>query len=157
MLEIKTRLRDLREDHDYHQKNLAEIIEVPRSTYANWESGNSDFNIEWADKVANVYNVNLDYLLGISNVISKTNNKLDLNMISIHLKELRKESKKTQKEISNSIGLPISTYSCYENGIRIPTTIKLLYIAIFYNVSFDYLVGKSNIKEIKQKEKVSSY
>ena len=85
MLEIKTRLRDLREDHDYHQKTLSEKINIPRSTYANWESGGSDFDIDCADKIASIYNVNLDYLLGISNVISKTTNKLDLNMISIHL------------------------------------------------------------------------
>ena len=123
-MEIKTRLSDLRVDHDYNQETFSDMINVPRSTYANWESGSSDFSIEDASKIADIYDVNLDYLLGISNVISDARNKLDLNIIPIRLKELRKESNKTQRQVSNSIGFPLSTYSCYENGIRIPTTIK---------------------------------
>ena len=64
------------------------------------------------------------------------------------LKELRKERNLTQSELSKDVGYHQRTYAHYENGSRIPTSFKVFYIALYYNISLDYLVGKSDIKEI---------
>ena len=58
------------------------------------------------------------------------------------LKELRKKSNFTQKEIANIIGIAQNTYSCWENGkIRIDNA-SLQKLADFFNVSVDYLLGR---------------
>ena len=153
MLKGGTRLSDLRVDNDLKQNDIAKFMNIPRSTYANWEVGSTDFSLDDANKLANFYKVNMDYLLGMSNIISVTNNNsISFKTLTSRLLLLRKEKKITQYQLSNQVGFALSTYACYEKGIRIPTTFKLLYIAKFYNVSMDYLVGRSDIKEIKNRK-----
>lgn len=82
----------------------------------------------------------------------KTNSErknIDYKLLSKRLYALRKERKISQKVLDDIVGLPQTTYSCYETGRRIPTTLKLIYIAQYYNVLLDYLVGRSDELEIK--------
>ena len=75
----------------------------------------------------------------------------DLNAIeeAQAYQSMMKKLKLTQEELSNKLGFLQRTYAYYESGERVPTTLKLLVIAQYYDVSSDYLVGRSNIKEIR--------
>ena len=59
---------------------------------------------------------------------------------------LRKERKLKQEELTELIGIPIRTYRRYEIGEREPTVSALWKIADFYNVSVDYLIGRTDIR-----------
>lgn len=63
------------------------------------------------------------------------------------LKELRKSERKTQKEVSELIGVASSTYSMYERGEREPDFETLDKICKLFNVSSDYLIGASDYKK----------
>lgn len=68
-------------------------------------------------------------------------------MIFQRIKDLREDADLTQAEISKYLYISQRAYSHYENGTRdIPTEV-LIAIANFYNVSIDYLLGRSNHKE----------
>ncbi|WP_161979580.1 helix-turn-helix domain-containing protein [Streptococcus sp. S784/96/1] len=67
-------------------------------------------------------------------------------MFSERLKSLRKEAKLTQKEISNIFNTTQQSYSQWESGKRKPSQETLEKFANYYNVSIDYLTGKSDIK-----------
>ena len=150
MLNTETRLCDLRTDKDLRQKDIADKLKVKRSTYSMWEINKSDFSIEKANELANFYKVSLDYLLGISDINTKTENSdINFDLLCTRLKSLRKEKNLTQSQLGKSVGFAQTTYTCYENGTSRPTTFKLLYIAKYYNVSFDYLVGRSDSKKLK--------
>ena len=71
------RIRDLREDNNYTQKDIAKMIGVKTSTYSAWERCISDMPLEKCNELANIniYGVTLDYLLGISNCKKRKNNK----------------------------------------------------------------------------------
>ncbi|MBW9331575.1 XRE family transcriptional regulator [Lactococcus raffinolactis] len=69
-------------------------------------------------------------------------------MLPERLKTLRLEAKLTQKEISNQLKISQSTYSDWEKGKMKPKNIQQ--IADFFNVSTDYLLGNTNIKNQKQ-------
>ncbi|MDO4419938.1 MAG: helix-turn-helix transcriptional regulator [Ruminococcus sp.] len=56
------RLRDLREDHDLTQNQLVEKLNMHKTTYTNYEQGKRDLPFEVAIKIADFYNVSLDYL-----------------------------------------------------------------------------------------------
>lgn len=56
------RLRDLREDHDLTQIQLVEKLGMHKTTYTNYEQGKRDLPLEIAIKIADFYNVSLDYL-----------------------------------------------------------------------------------------------
>lgn len=63
------------------------------------------------------------------------------------LKELRIEKKMSQTELAKQFNIARSTLSQYESNQRTPSDDIKLQFAKFFNVSLDYLIGKSNIKE----------
>lgn len=60
---------------------------------------------------------------------------------------LRKEKKLTQKQVYDAVGMSAIGYQRYEYGEREPAYQKLLALADFFNVSLDYLVGRSDDPE----------
>ena len=61
----------------------------------------------------------------------------------MRLKELRKEKKQTQEEIAQVLNVQKQTYQNYELGKRSADIDTLKNLADYYNVSLDYLVGRS--------------
>lgn len=71
---LKERLRELREAHGYKtRQELAEVLGVNKSTYGRFESGETKtVNSEILIKLARLYNVTTDYILGISDIPERT-------------------------------------------------------------------------------------
>ena len=63
-MEIK-RMRDLREDHDKTQQEIAELLNMHRSVYRRYESGERQTASWVIVKLAQYYRVSTDYLLGL--------------------------------------------------------------------------------------------
>ena len=60
------RIRDLREDRDYTQVKIAEILNCSQQVYSNYELGQRDIPTDVLIKLSKFYNVSVDYILGIS-------------------------------------------------------------------------------------------
>ncbi len=60
------RLKDLREDADLKQKDLAEYLHIKQNTYSQYENGQRQLPIDILIKLALYYNVTTDYILGLS-------------------------------------------------------------------------------------------
>ena len=60
------RLKDLREDRDIKQKDIAEYLHIKQNTYSQYENGQRQLPIDILVKLANFYKVSTDYILGIS-------------------------------------------------------------------------------------------
>ena len=61
------RLRDLREDHDKTQQDIAEVLGTSQTMYARYERGATELPLRHLLKLAEYYGVSADYLLGRSN------------------------------------------------------------------------------------------
>ena len=59
----ENRLRDLREDNDLRQKNLADLLKIHQTTYSDYELGRLNIPVTSLHTLANFYNVSIDYLL----------------------------------------------------------------------------------------------
>ena len=59
-------------------------------------------------------------------------------------KRFRKERGLTQQQVANALNMYKSAYQRYEQGKVIPSAIVVLNIADFFDVSTDYLLGRSN-------------
>ncbi|MFR5876739.1 MAG: helix-turn-helix domain-containing protein [Eubacterium sp.] len=57
------RIKDLRNDRDLKQRDLAKYLFVDQSTYSDYETGEVKVSIETLIKLADFYNVSLDYLV----------------------------------------------------------------------------------------------
>ena len=62
------RLRDLREDRDLFQKDIAEYLSCTQVCYSHYEIGKRDIPTDVLIKLAKYYNTSVDYLLGITDV-----------------------------------------------------------------------------------------
>ena len=60
------RLRDLREDHDLTQKDVAEKLYMHTTQYRRYESGERTIPLDTAIALCRLYNVSLDYLAGLT-------------------------------------------------------------------------------------------
>lgn len=79
------------------------------------------------------------------------------NELAIRIKELRKKSGYTQKELAHLLGIGQTTVANYEQGTRIPDTEKLNKIADLFDITLDYLLGRTGNKSpvnkvVKRKE-----
>ena len=62
------RIRDLREDNDHTQKEIAELLHVSQATYSRYETGDLDIPHSALQTLAEFYHTSVDYLLGRTNI-----------------------------------------------------------------------------------------
>ena len=60
------RLKDLRIDNDYLQKDIAKYLGITQQYYSRYELGQFTIPIEHIIKLAKLYNVSIDYIVGLS-------------------------------------------------------------------------------------------
>lgn len=70
-------------------------------------------------------------------------------MLSLRLKQLREERNLKQKDIAKLLNISVSAYGFYEQGKRDPSKETIAFLANFYNVSTDYLIGGENDLSMK--------
>ena len=62
------RIRDLREDMDWNQAYVAEMLGVRQTTYSKYELGKINVPVDMLVKLADIYHVSVDYLIGRTDV-----------------------------------------------------------------------------------------
>ena len=62
------RIRDLREDRDLKQEDMARLLSCTQACYSNYENGKRDIPTEVLSRIADIFGVSTDYLLGRTNV-----------------------------------------------------------------------------------------
>ena len=61
-----TRLRDLREDKDLVQKEVAAFLGIDQRVYSNYEIGKREIPTRYLIKLAELYNTSIDFIVGIT-------------------------------------------------------------------------------------------
>lgn len=61
------RIKDLREDRDLYQKDLAKILNITQAQYSRIETNENQLSYEGLIKLASFYNTSIDYILGLTN------------------------------------------------------------------------------------------
>ena len=62
------RIKDLREDRDLTQTDIAKILHITQQQYSLYESGKREMPLEYIINLSNIYNVSLDYIVGRTNI-----------------------------------------------------------------------------------------
>ena len=139
-------MKELRTENLYSQSFIAEILNIERSTYKEYELQNSIIPVIHLNEFCNYFNVSIDYILGLTNKRNYSNSQKEINKIisKSRLQTFRKRHKLTQQELANFIKADKSTISKYETGKNIIATPFLYQICKKYNISADYLLGKTN-------------
>lgn len=67
-MQYAQRLKDLREDRDLTQEDIANVINTSQSYYAQYENGKRELPFSRAIEISKFYNVSLDYLAGLTDI-----------------------------------------------------------------------------------------
>lgn len=150
------RLREIREKNGHKQFTISNEMGISRGTYACWEVEQDMIPLKRLNDFCNICNVSIDYALELTDLKSYKNSKkkININKSQERIKTIRKENKDTQESIAKEFSIDRSLISKYEKGVSLISTNYLINIALKYNISCDYLLGKIDEKiKIKTKEK----
>lgn len=138
------RLRNVRENNNLTQKEVADKLNISRPNYTRWETKEKIIPLRKLNAFCNLFNVSMDYIVGLSNTNSKINynKELDLNVVSERLKKVRKQLNLTQQNLANFLQCDRSIISDYENGVTLILTSFAIQICNKYNISLDWLCGR---------------
>lgn len=67
-----------------------------------------------------------------------------MNELANQFKKVRIEKGLTQKQVADGIGIAEQAYQRYEYGRTVPSALVLIALADYFDVSLDYLVGRSD-------------
>lgn len=142
---ISNNLKEIRTYFDVKQREISEILQVSRSTYAGWENGIDNIPLLKLNDFCNYFGVSIDYMCGLTtikkyNIISKD---IDINIVANNLKKIRLQHNDTQEVISKIINTDRSNYSRYEVGKNLILTSLIIDFAKHYKVSIDWILGKT--------------
>jgi len=137
------KLKFIREKNEMIQQDMANIIGIERGLYSQYETEYFVMPIKHIGVICDALNLSLDYLFCFSmNEKYPTMNPIDIQKMSIRLKELRKENKLTQNKLSSILNTSQSVIAGYENEKNLIATPFLYTICKNYHVSADYLLGR---------------
>lgn len=108
------RIRELREDNDKTQKELADYLQTPYQYYAVYEKGGSEISFERAIALADYYNVSLDY------IAERTNSKKGMSYGELTeteqtlLNELSKLNSEEKKKVSELLKIILKVINCQD-------------------------------------------
>lgn len=145
---IFEKIRELRENSELTQRDIAKILNVSKSTYNRWETGEVFIPLHHLNQLCIYYNISMDYIIGLS--YEKTTNSyhttLDKNIIGKRLLDFRRENKLSQNDLAKLLNTSHSTISAYEHGKTLLLTVFAYQIAAKFNISLDWLCGRSEKK-----------
>lgn len=146
---FENNLRWCREELEMTQTELGYIFGVSDAAVRAWETAHDSMPLSKLIKFCNMYDFSLDFVCGlIRKNIKYGKFNTDKVKIGKKLKELRKSLKLSQQALSDECKISQTTYSGYETGHYLINTSNLYYICKTYNISMDWIVGRTNNKKI---------
>lgn len=142
-----TRLLELREYNFLLQKDIAQILNIDRSTYSTWETNLKIIPLKHLNTLFNYYNISMDYILSLTNkkIKYKKSNELDKKIIGNNIRKLRRDNDLTLRDLAKVLNTTSSTIWAYETGKTLLLTAFAIEIAKKYHLSIDELCGKEKI------------
>ena len=132
-------LKYIREYMEMTQKELGSVFNVAESTYSGWETGRDVIPLKHLYKFSLKYGYSMDYLLKLNseNVKYDKIDSIDRKMVGEKLKMIRKDLNLTQQQIADECMISQTTYSNYELGNNLISTMSLYTICKNHNISMD--------------------
>ena len=141
---IGNNLKYCREELEMTQTELGNLFGVTNSTVRGWENAYESIPLKKLVKFCNLYGYSIDFVLGLSRNNKKYTDKIKIDKVKIgkKLKSLRTKLKLSQQEIADKCSISRSTYSHYEIGMTLITTLTLYTLCKTYNLSIDDFLRK---------------
>ena len=140
------KLKDLRDLYELTQQDIADILKVARSTYNQYEQQYDIIPIKHLNHLCNHFKVSFDYIFNFTKLKRYQDelDKIDTKISGERLKELCKEFNLTQSRLAKKLNIANTIINEYESGHFPISTATLYSLSDKFNISSDYLLGKTN-------------
>ncbi len=142
-------LETLREINNLKAKDIAEKLNIYKSVYSEWENNKTPIPTRRLIELANIYQINIDYLLNLTNKkITITNDFTTINLkeIGLRLKSIRTYLNLSLRALGDKLNCSFSAFAAYERGEKLINSEILVSFAILSNYSIDYILGRTSNK-----------
>ena len=140
------KIKNIREELEITQEDISKVLGCTRTAYSLWEINKNTIPLYYLNKISNEYNINIDYLVDLSNDKYIKFNKVEIDRINLgkKLKEARKSINytHTQEKLASKLNTTHSVISAYESGKSTVSTLFIIEIAKLTNKSLNWLLSK---------------
>lgn len=138
------KIKDLRDELEITQNEIANKLGCTRSAYSLWEINKNTIPLYYLNKLANLLNVNIDYLVNLSNDkhIEFNKNEIDKIELGKRIKQARKSINYTQEKLATKLNTTHSVISAYESGKTAVPTLFMIEIAKITKKSLNWFLNK---------------
>lgn len=130
-------------------KYLSETLGIGKNSIKYWKDNGNIPNGEILKSLSNFFGVSVDYLLGKSEIPHAASSSMDSNSVIAfcdRLKQLIINKGLLRSEFIEDFGLSPDIFDCWDKGENSPDLALLNRLSEYFDVSIDYLLGKTNIK-----------
>ena len=136
-------LKELCKENNITIKELSKITGITDSLLYKYANQKTSPTIDNIVKLANYFNCSIDYMLGDDSFNYGFNQTYNKSLFYNRFKDLLKKYNLKSSNISNKLQISKSTQYCWKNG-TMPYLDTLVKIAKYFDVSVDYLIGRSD-------------
>lgn len=138
------RIKDIRFELEITQNDIAELLGCTRSAYSLWEINKNNIPLCYLNKLSNILNVNIDYLVNLSSIKNIKFKKVEIDRLKLgkKIKRARKEINYTQEKLASKLNTTHSVISAYESGKTAIPTLFMIEIAKITNKSLNWFLDK---------------
>ena len=126
------------------QNDIAQLLNCTRYAYSLWEINKNTIPLYYLNKLSNCLNINIDYLVDLSEQKYIEFQKVEINKIELgkRIKYARKSINYTQDKLASKLNTTHSVISAYESGKTSVPTLFMIEIAKKKNKSLNWFLQK---------------
>lgn len=138
------KIKNLRDELEITQNELAEKLGCTRSALSLWEINKNTIPLYYLNKLSNILNVNIDYLVNLSDekIIKFKKTEINKKDLGEKIREARKLINFTQEKLANILNTTHSVISAYESGKAAVPTLFMIEIAKITKKSLNWFLNK---------------
>ncbi len=156
MINVGERIKYIRETYDTTQEELGKILHISKSSVCHYESNDRDIPLRNLSLMADYYGLSIDYILGLTYIkkYQDLKKEIDRNKTGQRIKAICTEQKLTNVALAKELNTTESCIRKYKTGETLILTAFALQLHQKFDYSIDWIVGKTETKTIKEKQKV---
>lgn len=138
------KIKNIREELEITQNDISTKLGCTRSAYSLWEINKNTIPLYYLNKLSNILNINIDYLVDISTEKYIPFNKVEIDKVELgkRIKQARKSINYTQEKLADKLNTTHSVISAYESGKTAVPTLFMIEIAKITKKSLNWFLNK---------------
>lgn len=138
------------------QKELTDYLGISKNSFTDWKSGRIKSYTKYIPQIAEYLGVTTDYLLGRAEIDENFADEVSVgSRFNDIFERLCREKGVSPNAVAKQLSISSGSVSEWKKG-RVPQNAKLRIIAEYFNVSTDYLLGKTDVRDAEI-EKMTTY